>query len=149
MICQNCGRTVDDDVRVCPFCGSMIEPAGPETDDRPEEKGPIPVTLSGKHPAAELRRAPESGVEENEPEVFRKEKSFFTPAFALSLLAFILSLVCLVMLMSLRGGIAEMNKAVTDSLDAVNATVSATRRLPAPWTRGGITRCSSCAPRAI
>jgi len=30
------------------------------------------------------------------------------------------------MLMSLRGGIAEMNKAVTDSLDAVNATVSAT-----------------------
>lgn len=126
MICQNCGRTVDDDVRVCPFCGSMIEPAGPETDDRPEEKGPIPVTLSGKHPAAELRRAPESGVEENEPEVFRKEKSFFTPAFALSLLTFILSLVCLVMLMSLRGGIAEMNKAVTDSLDAVNATVSAT-----------------------
>lgn len=126
MICQNCGRTVDDGVRVCPFCGSMIEPAGTENNDRPEEEGPIPVTLSGKHPAAELHRATESGGEEDEPAVFRKEKSFFTPAFALSLLAFVLSLVCFVLLMSLRGGIAEMNKAVTDSLGTVNASVSAT-----------------------
>lgn len=126
MICLNCGRTVDDDVRVCPFCGNMIEPAGAEHTDRPEEEGPIPVTLSGKHPAADLRRTPESNDTENEPEVFRKEKSFFTPAFALSLLSFVLSLVCLVMLMSLRGGVANLNRAVTDSLGAVNASVSAT-----------------------
>lgn len=125
MICLNCGKHVDDDVRVCPFCGSAIE----ATDTMPlddAEKGPIPVTLSGKHPAAELRRAPESDGREVEPEVFRKEKSFFTPAFVFSLLSFVLALVCLVMLMSLRGGIADLSRALTDSLGAVNASVSVT-----------------------
>ena len=25
MICLNCGKHVDDGVRVCPFCGALIE----------------------------------------------------------------------------------------------------------------------------
>jgi hypothetical protein len=43
-----------------------------------------------------------------------------------SLLSFIMSLVCLVMLMSLRGGVADLSRAVTDSLGAVNTSVSVT-----------------------
>ncbi|MBQ7473326.1 MAG: hypothetical protein IJS79_03140 [Oscillospiraceae bacterium] len=126
MICLNCGRSVDDDVRVCPFCGSAIEPVAAQSAETAEDDSPIPVTLSGKHPAADLFRAKEQAEEEEAPAPVKAEKGFFTPAFVLSLLSFLLSVVCLLMLMSLRGGVAGLNKAVTDSLSSVNASVSAT-----------------------
>ena len=25
MICLNCGKAIDDDLKVCPFCGNLIE----------------------------------------------------------------------------------------------------------------------------
>ena len=126
MICLNCGKHVDDDVRVCPFCGSEIEAADTMPLDTAEEDGPIPVTLSERRPAAEARSAQETSgaVRTDEPE--KRRSGFFTPAFALSLLSFALSLVCLVMILSLRDGVAELNKSLTDNLGAVNAAVSAT-----------------------
>ena len=179
MICLNCGKHVDDDVRVCPFCGSEIEAADTMPLDTAEEDGPIPVTLSERRPAAEARSAQETSgaVRTDEPE--KRRSGFFTPAFALSLLSFALSLVCLVMILSLRDGVAELNKSLTDNLGAPSARPTiilpswtppwprssptptsrlpaspypsrkTSRRLPARWTRTGTTRCSSCGPRAI
>lgn len=123
MICLNCGKHVDDDARVCPFCGSAIE----ATDTMPlddAEEGPIPVTLNGRHPAAETRTATAEAGAARGFESERRKNSFFTPAFVLSLFSFVLSLLCLLMIMSLRGGVAELSKAMTESLGAVNTAVS-------------------------
>ena len=135
MICLNCGKHVDDDVRVCPFCGSAIE----ATDTMPlddAEEGPIPVTLNGRHPAAETRTATADAGAARGFESERRKNSFFTPAFVLSLFSFVLSLLCLLMIMSLRGGVAELSKAMTESLGAVNTAVSQRSPRPAGYHPG-------------
>ncbi|MBQ3481330.1 MAG: zinc ribbon domain-containing protein [Oscillospiraceae bacterium] len=120
MICLNCGKHVDDDVRVCPFCGSVIADA-----EAAPEDDPLPINLPP-------REHPEDGFERLErsepapaPAPAPAGKSIFTPAFFLSLLSLILGVLCLLAINSLHGAIAELNKAQTESLSALNATVSA------------------------
>ena len=56
MICLNCGKHVDDDVRVCPFCGSVIADA-----EEAPEADPLPINLPP-------RERPENGFERIERE---------------------------------------------------------------------------------
>ncbi len=121
MICLNCGKHVDDDVRVCPFCGSPIEPA-----DEDGEAAPLPINLPP-------RERPDDGferIEHSEPEEFAKparaERSLLAPGLIFGLLSLILSLLCLVTIFSLRGAVKELAAAQAKSLETVNASVSAT-----------------------
>ena len=50
MICLNCGKTVDDDVRVCPFCGALIEA---EVSDGAAADDPMPINLPHRESRAE------------------------------------------------------------------------------------------------
>ncbi len=125
MICMNCGKHVDDDVRVCPFCGSVIEAAAPAAGDPAPEEDPLPVIVASRKAAPEeeirpTRSEPEYG-DEDEP---RGSGSFFNPAFILSLVSVILSVVCLVTLLSLRGSIQQLGKLSSDNTGALQSSVA-------------------------
>ena len=120
MICLNCGKHVDDDVRVCPFCGSVIADA-----EEAPEADPLPINLPP-------RERPENGFERIEreepapaPAPAPAGKGIFTPAFFLSLLSLILSALCLVTIFSLRDAVGQLKNAQTESLAAINASVAA------------------------
>ena len=132
MICLNCGKTIDDDLKVCPFCGSLTEayeevPAYYETpadeepavdipdaapdaeDDSKDFFDPDPVYPAAK-PAAE-GRAP-------------RFSAASLAAVALAALSCLLSLICLITLLSLRSGIKEQEASLTGSVNALNAAVA-------------------------
>lgn len=120
MICLNCGKHVDDDVRVCPFCGSVIADA-----EEAPEADPLPINLPP-------RERPENGFERIEreepapaPAPAPAGKGIFTPAFFLSLLSLILSALCLVTIFSLRDAVGQLKNAQTESLAAINSSVAA------------------------
>ena len=50
MICLNCGKHVDDDVRVCPFCGALIE-AEDAAPEETAEADPMPINISRREVA--------------------------------------------------------------------------------------------------
>ena len=121
MICLNCGKHVDDDVRVCPFCGSAIE-----SDDDATEAAPLPINL----PPREHVEGGFERVERDEPEEVRAPaapaRNLFSPGLLFGLLSLILSLLCLVMVFSLRGAVNELAAAQTESLSAINSSLSTT-----------------------
>ncbi len=100
MICLNCGKHVDDDVRVCPFCGSVIA----EAETAPEDD-PLPINL----PPRERKEDGFERVEHEErapaPPPPSARGGLFNPAVLLSLLSLILSALCLVTIFSLRGAV--------------------------------------------
>jgi hypothetical protein len=114
MICLNCGKHVDDDVRVCPFCGSVIADA-----DEAQEADPLPITISAKERGEGGFERLERSEPAAAPAPESAGKGFLTPAFILSLLSFVLSLICLLTIFSLRGAVVELKNAQTSSLDAV------------------------------
>ena len=121
MICLNCGKHVDDDVRVCPFCGSVIAEAetAPEAD-------PLPINLPPREHIEDGFERLEYPEPAPEPAPAPSGKGILSPAFFLSLLSLILSLLCLLTIFSLRGAVKDLIDAQAKSLDALNTTVSAT-----------------------
>ncbi len=119
MICLNCGKHVDDDVRVCPFCGSVIADA-----DAAPEDDPLPINLPPREHAEDGFERLEREEPAPVPAPAPAGKGIFTPAFFLSLLSLILSLLCLLAINSLRGAVVELKNAQTESLGAINASVS-------------------------
>ena len=121
MICLNCGKHVDDDVRVCPFCGSPIESA-----DEPAQDDPLPVDL----PARKEEEAGFERLERDEPiladESAPLRKSLLSPGLIFSVLSLLLSLLCLVSIFSLRGTIRELTNAQTKSLSAIESSIGTT-----------------------
>ncbi len=125
MICMNCGKHVDDDVRVCPFCGSVIQDADPF--DEAPEADPLPISISSKAREDDGFER----IERSEPEEAPRPRpaaggGILTPAFLLSALALIVSLLCLVTLFSMRGQLSALGKAQSDSLAALNGSVQTT-----------------------
>ena len=120
MICLNCGKHVDDDVRVCPFCGSAIADA-----DEAPEADPLPISL----PPRERVEGGFERIEREEPETVSApapaRKSIFTPGFFFALLSLILSVLCLVTIFSLRDAVKNLTAAQTKSLDTLNSSVGA------------------------
>ena len=120
MICLNCGKHVDDDVRVCPFCGSVIADA-----EEAPEADPLPINLPPRERVEDGFERLEREEPAPAPAPAPAGKSIFTPAFFLSLLSLILSALCLVTIFSLRGAVTELKNAQTESLGAINASVTA------------------------
>ena len=120
MICLNCGKHVDDDVRVCPFCGSVIGDA-----EEAPEADPLPINLPPRERGEDGFERLERAEPEIAPAPAPASKGIFTPAFFLSLLSLILALLCLLAINSLRGAVVDLKNAQTENLSAINATVSA------------------------
>ncbi len=133
MICLNCGKTVDDDVRVCPFCGSLIENSEDAAYDAapPAEEEPI-----APPPVAD--RIPDEDVEEtfyDDDPVYREPKKtadsasllsrLVNPATLLSLIACLLCVVCLVSVSNLRRDIKTQNDTLLGTVSGLSSSVSA------------------------
>ena len=131
MICLNCGKAIDDDLKVCPFCGSLTE----TYEDAPAYDAEIPA----EEPAAfeDAPADPDDGqdyFDENpvypEPRKSAPKaegRSFFavTPTLILSALACVLSLICLLTLSSMRSAMREQNNVLTGSVAEVRNAVNA------------------------
>ena len=130
MICLHCGKAIDDDLKVCPFCGSLV--------DAPDDTSAFEAEASPDLPDAEY--PPESAVDDGQdffdenpvyPEPRKPGRGFSlpglsgTPALILSALACVLSLACLIALLSLRASLREQNNALTGSVSEVRNAVNA------------------------
>ena len=124
MICLNCGKHVDDDVRVCPFCGALIE-----TDETAAEAeaDPMPINPPRRESIGEVfeRVEREEPAEAPAPAPAGRP-GLSLPVLLLSLGSLVLSLLCLITLFSLRGQLAELKTAQTQSLSAIDSSVKAT-----------------------
>ncbi len=133
MICLNCGKTVDDDVRVCPFCGSLIE----NSEDAAIEAAP-PAAEEPIAPPPVADRIPDEDMEEtfyDDDPVYREPQKaaggtsvlgrFISPASILSLVACLLCVVCLVSVSNLRRDIKSQNEALLGTVNGLSSSVSA------------------------
>ena len=129
MICLNCGKHVDDDARVCPFCGNPIE-----SSEGQDEADPMPINLPPRerddNGFERVRPIEPEESAESAPAPARGGKSIFTPGFFFALLSLILGVLCLTTIFSLRGAVKELAAAQTQSFDTVRTSIDdANKRL--------------------
>ncbi len=125
MICLNCGKHVDDDVRVCPFCGSPIDAADAQPVEAEKPVDPLPIVLSGREDHREKAETPARAEPEKKATGARIARRFFIPVLILSVLSLAMSLLCLKTMMSLRDTVRELKSSQTESLAALSGAVSA------------------------
>ena len=130
MICLHCGKAIDDDLKVCPFCGNLV--------DVPDDTSDYEAAPSADSPDANY--PPDSNLDDGQdffdenpvyPEPRKPGKGFSMPslsglpALILSALACILSLACLITLLSLRTNLRAQNNVLTGSVSEVRNAVNA------------------------
>ena len=130
MICLHCGKAIDDDLKVCPFCGNLV--------DVPDVTSAYEAAPSADSPDANY--PPDSNLDDGQdffdenpvyPEPRKPGKGFSMsslsglPALILSALACILSLACLITLLSLRTNLRAQNNVLTGSISEVRNAVNA------------------------
>ena len=130
MICLHCGKAIDDDLKVCPFCGNLV--------DVPDATSAYEAAPSADSPDANY--PPDSNLDDGQdffdenpvyPEPRKPGKGFpmsslsGLPALILSALACILSLACLITLLSLRSNLRAQNNVLTGSISEVRNAVNA------------------------
>ena len=130
MICLHCGKAIDDDLKVCPFCGNLVD--APE--DAPADDAEVAADLpDADDPVVSNDDDGQDYFDENPvyPEPRKPGKKLSLPALSgppaliLSALACVLSLACLFTLLSLRGTLREQNKVLTGSISEVRNAVNA------------------------
>lgn len=130
MICLNCGKAIDDDLKVCPFCGSLVD--APE--DAPVYEAETPADLpDADDPADSNVEDGQDYFDENPvyPEPRKPGKKFALPELSnlpvliLSALACVLSLACLIALLSLRSTVLNQSETLNSSVSKVRKSVSA------------------------
>ena len=127
MICLNCGKAIDDDLKVCPFCGSMTD----GYNAAPSYGGGAPADMpaADPEPAQAFDDDGQDFFDENpvypEPRKTGKLTRPALPALVLSALACVLSLACLMMMVSLRSTLREQNSVLTGSISEVRNAVNA------------------------
>ena len=130
MICLHCGKAIDDDLKVCPFCGNLV--------DVPDATSDYEAAPSADSPDANY--PPDSNLDDGQdffdenpvyPEPRKPGKGFSMPslsglpALILAALACILSLACLITLLSLRSNLRAQNNVLTGSISEVRNAVNA------------------------
>ncbi len=137
MICLNCGKTIDDDLKVCPFCGSLTDSY---EDAAPYAESEAPAAQPVDYPAPDAEADDGQDYFDEEPVYpeprMRGEKGGDKPGFAvspaliLSAVSCLLSLICLLMIFSLRSSLREQSNVLTGSVGEVrNAVNSVNSRL--------------------
>ena len=130
MICLHCGKAIDDDLKVCPFCGNLV--------DEPVQEAVYEADAPADLPDADY--PPESNIDDGQdyfdenpvyPEPRKPGKKLSLPAMSggpaliLSALACVLSLACLITMLSLRGSLRAQNNVLTGSVSEVRNAVNA------------------------
>ena len=130
MICLHCGKAIDDDLKVCPFCGNLVD----LSDDTPDyEAAPSVDSPDANYPPDSNLDDGQDFFDENPvyPEPRKPGKGFSMPslsglpALILSALACILSLACLITLLTLRTNLRAQNNVLTGSVSEVRNAVNA------------------------
>ena len=130
MICLHCGKAIDDDLKVCPFCGNLVD----VPDDTPDyEAAPSVDSPDANYPPDSNLDDGQDFFDENPvyPEPRKPGKGFSIPslsglpALILSALACILSLACLIALLSLRANLRAQSNVLTGSVSEVRNAVNA------------------------
>lgn len=130
MICLHCGKTIDDDLKVCPFCGNLVD----VPDDTPDyEAAPSVDSPDANYPPDSNLDDGQDFFDENPvyPEPRKPGMGFSIPslsglpALILSALACILSLACLIALLSLRANLRAQSNVLTGSVSEVRNAVNA------------------------
>lgn len=124
MICLNCGKTIDDDVQVCPFCGTLTG-AG---DAAPYQNG-TQSAASAELPEADMRES----FYEDDPAISASRGASPAPrggragwlAPLLSALSFAVSLICLLTVLSLRGELRAQTQTLSGSIASLGSSVGA------------------------
>lgn len=141
MICLNCGKEIEDDLRVCPFCGSFVE----HVDSRTYYENDIDSSYDSDY------REPYEDEYEDEPAQFdedpaeefmdddpvygtKKSKGFKMPDIkmpsvggagllptVLSALACLLSLICLINVISLKSSLNDSTMRINSSVSTVQS----------------------------
>ena len=127
LICVSCGKVIDDDLRVCPFCGSFVEPsdASPYYESELPEQSPVDLPDEDQAGAEEFY---DDDPAYGEPKKSGRGVQFpqgvaFPLAMILSLLSCVLALVCLIKLSSLRSAIEEQGQMLSNSISDVRSSV--------------------------
>ena len=152
MICLNCGKEIENDIRVCPFCGNLVEifddsvyfeEAAPEYTESSYEEGYAPVETYAEDDNYGEKYAEDEGYEEefvDDDPVYargRKGKKFSMPAVSmpkmpalplstiLSAICLLLSLVCLISIKGVQKDMEEQYNKLASGVNSVYASVSA------------------------
>jgi len=155
MICLNCGKEIDNDLRVCPFCGNLVEifddsvyfeEAPSEYAEESYEEGYAPVdSYARDEDYAEHEYAEEEEYEDefvDDDPVYgkaKKAKKFAMPSVSmpkfsapslplstiLSALCLLLSLICLISIKGVQKDITEKYNTLSSGVNSVYASVSA------------------------
>lgn len=155
MICLNCGKEIDNDLRVCPFCGNLVEvfddsvyfeEAPSEYAEESYEEGYAPVdSYARDEDYAEHEYAEEEEYEDefvDDDPVYgkaKKAKKFAVPSVSmpkfsapslplstiLSALCLVLSLICLISIKGVQKDINEKYNNLASGVNSVYASVSA------------------------
>ena len=129
MTCLNCGKTIDDDLKVCPFCGSLTEayekvpayyeePAAEQAVDLPDAEDDSKDFFDDDPVYGEAK--PASAAKEAKGPAF----GGFNLATIFACLSCLLSLVCLVSIFSLRNGMKSQEESLTNSVNALNGAIT-------------------------
>jgi len=155
VICLNCGKEIDNDLRVCPFCGNLVEifddsvyfeEAPSEYAEESYEEGYAPVdSYARDEDYAEHEYAEEEEYEDefvDDDPVYgkaKKAKKFAMPSVSmpkfsapslplstiLSALCLLLSLICLISIKGVQKDITEKYNTLSSGVNSVYASVSA------------------------
>lgn len=123
MICLNCGKAIDDDLKVCPFCGSMTDAYADEASDGLPDADPV------REPAPD----PDDGQDYfDENPVYPEARKSASPLrlgvnapLIVAALACVLSLACLISILTLRGTLREQSNVLTGSISELRNAVNA------------------------
>ena len=129
MICLNCGKNIDDDLRVCPYCGSLTESyesAPYYSDDTPDNSAA---------PVNDAMPEPDDGPEfyDDDPVVREPRKAGgkavslpggLNLATILAAVSCLMSLICLLTVLSLRGSISNQTRELTGGVNELRSAVS-------------------------
>ena len=124
MICLNCGKHVDDEVRVCPFCGALIEAEEASPAGAPEED-PLPINISRREAEANGFERIERSEPVSAPPAAPAPKAFPLLTVGLAVLSLVLGLLCLTTVLSLRSAVRELTAAQTEKLGAIDTAIGA------------------------
>lgn len=145
MICLNCGREIADDLRICPFCGSFVDPAEPPRYYEDEEFDVRDGSYDENADYEEYEEAP-AEYEEEQAEEFtdddpvyghKKARGFklpevkmpnigatagsFSLTTVLSILSCLLSLICLISIISLKSALNDSTMRINSSVSTVQS----------------------------
>ena len=143
MICMNCGKEIDNDIRVCPFCGNLVE-AYDDSVYYEEEAAPeyYEEEYEGEYEGEYEEDVYENAFVDDDPMYGKKKsrgfgKKLSMPSVSmpklpglpvstiLSVVCCVISLLCLISIKGVQKQIDESNTKLISNMNSIYSSVSA------------------------